>query len=152
LPSIAPSYLYTFVALLAVSSLLVFSFMAYADAFRVSSEVSRLKNLMDQVAAKGTELLTLTSTTNATAEAYLQMPTAIGNKQYWLQLRNDTTKAWLEAGFGNTPVEGTELRVYLPKEASATGYYVGGYGAARLRCYLNAGVPQVRLESSSESD
>jgi hypothetical protein len=152
LPSITPSYLYTFVALLAVSSLLVFSFMAYADAFRVSSEVNRLKNLMDQVAAKGTELLTLTSATNATAEACLQMPTAIGNKQYWLQLRNDTTRAWLEGGFGDTPVAGTELRVYLPREASATGCYVAGYGAVRLRCYLDAGVPQVHLESSSESD
>jgi hypothetical protein len=152
LPSITPSYLYTFVALIAVSSLLVLSFMAYADAFRVSSETRRLKDLMDQVAAKGTELLTLTLSTNATTEAYLQMPTVIGNKEYWLQLRNDTAKAWLEAGFGDTPVEGTELRVYLPKEVLATGYYIGGYGAARLKCYFDAGAPRIRLESSGEMD
>jgi len=152
LPSITSSYLYTFVALIAVSSLLVFSFMAYADALRVSSEVKQLKNLMNYVATKGTELLTLTLTTNATAEAFLQMPASVGNKQYWLQLRNDSSRAWLEGGFGNLPMEETELRVYLPKEASATGCYIGGYGAASLKCFLDAGVPQILLASSGEGD
>lgn len=152
MPSITPSYLYTFAALIAVSSLLVFSFMAYADALRVSSEVKQLKNLMNYVAAKNTELLTLALTTNATTETHLQMPVVIGNKQYWLQLRNDSKKAWLEGGLGNMPIEETELRIYLPKEASATGYYIGGYGAACLKCYVNADVLQIQLTSSSESD
>jgi hypothetical protein len=134
---------------MAVSSLLLFSFMAYTDALRLQPEVMQLKNLMDHVAAKGTELLTLTLTTNATVEAFLQMPASIGNKQYWLRLRNDSAKAWLEGGLGDTPTDETELRVYLPKEASATGYYVGGYGAAYLRCRLNAGVPQLQLTSFS---
>jgi len=150
LPSITPSYLYTFAALIAISSLLFFSFMAYANALRATSETKQLKNLMDYLAAKSTELLTLTLTTNATAEAYLQMPAAIGNKQYWFQLRNDSTRVWLEGGFGNIPIEEAELRIYLPKEASAKGYYIGGYEAACLRCYLNAGVPQIRLTGSSE--
>ncbi|MEM3626646.1 MAG: hypothetical protein QXZ25_01320 [Candidatus Bathyarchaeia archaeon] len=149
LPSITPSYLYTFIALMAVGSLLLFSFMAYTDALRLQPEVKRLKNLMDYVAAKGIELLTLTLTTNATVEAYLQMPPAIGNKQYWLRLCNDSARAWLEGGLGDKPTDGTELRVYLPREATATGYYVGGYGAAHLRCSLNAGVPQLQLTSSS---
>mgnify|MGYP001048611104 FL=1 len=149
MPSITPSYLYTLIALIAVSSLLVFSFMAYADAIRVSSEVKQLKNLMSYVATKSTELLTLTLTTNSTSEAFLQMPEAVGNKHYWLQLRNDSVKAWLEGGFGNMPTEGTELCIYLPKEASAQGYYIGGYGAAYLKCYLDAGVPQIQLTSSS---
>lgn len=150
MPSITPSYLYTFIALIAVSSLLVFSFMAYADTIRVFSETEQLKNLMDYVAAKTTELLTLTITTNATAEVFLEMPAAIGNKQYRLQLRNDSAKAWLEGVFGNIPVEGTEMRVYLPKEASATGYYIGGYGAAHLKCYFSAEFPQIELASSAE--
>jgi len=107
---------------------------------------------MNQVAAKGTELLTLTLATNATTETFLQMPTTIGNKQYWLQLRNDSTQSWLEGGFGNTPTQGTEIRVYLPKGNSATGSYKGGYGAAFLRCYVSGGIPQIFLSSSSESD
>jgi len=151
LPSITPSYLYSFVALIAISSLLLLSFMAYASALRFSSEIGQLKNLIDRVASKSTELLTLAMTTNATAEAFIQMPPSIGDKQYWLQLRNDTSKAWLEGGFGNIPVEGTELRVYLPTEAPATGHYIAGYGAAHLSCYVSAGVPQIQLTGSSES-
>jgi len=152
MPSITPSYLYTFIALIAVSSLLVFSFMAYADTLRVFSETKQLKNLIDYVAAKSTELLTLTLASNATAETFFQMPAAIGNKQYWLLLRNDSAKTWLEGGLGNIIIEGTELRVYLPREASATGYYIGGYGVAYLKCYVSAEVPQIQLASLAEGD
>lgn len=148
MPSIAPSYLYTFIALIAVSCLLVFSFMAYADTLRFSSEVKQLKNLMAQIAAKSTELVTLTLATNATAEVHLQMPIVIGNKQYWLQLCNDSASAWVEGGFGNMPIKGTELQVYLPKEVLATGYYVGGYGAACLACDIDDGAPRIELKSS----
>lgn len=152
MPSITPSYLYTIIALIAVSSLLVFSFMAYADALRVSSEATQLKNLMDYIAAKSTELLTLALTTNATSEAFLQMPTVIGNKQYWIQFHSDSTRVWLEGGFGNTPMEGTEPRIYLPQEASATGCYIGGYGAACLKCHLETGIPQMHLANSSKGE
>lgn len=152
MPSITLGYLYTFVALMAVSSLLIFSFMAYAEALRVSSETRQLKNLMDHVAAKSTELLTLTLAINTTSEAFLPMPVSIGNKQYWLRLCNNSEKTWLEGGLGNVPMEGTELRVYLPKEASATGYYIGGYGAVHLKCYSNASVPQILFINSGDGD
>jgi hypothetical protein len=152
LPTITPSYIYTFVALVVISSLLVFSFMAYADTLRVFSEAKQLKNIMNYVAAKGIELLTVTLTANATAEDFFQMPAAIGNKQYWLRLSNDSANAWLEGGLGNTLSEGTELRVYLPNEVSATGHYIGGYGTAHLKCYVSAGVPKIQLTSSAEGD
>lgn len=148
MPSITPSYLYTFIALIVVSSLLVFSFMNYTEALRASSEVKQLKSLMDYVAAKSTELLTLTLITNATIEVYLQMPTAIGNKQYWIQLNNNSASAWIEGGFGNTPMKETDLKIQLPKETTATGYYIGGYGAACLLCYSDAGVSRIQLNSS----
>ena len=149
MPTITPGYVYTFIALVAVCSLLLLSFIAYADALRVSSEAKQLKNLMSYVAAKSTELLTLTLTTNATSQIFLQMPTSIGSKEYWLQMHNGSVGAWVEGGLGNTPVNGTDMRVYLPEVASATGYYVGGYGAALLQCHLNAGTPTIELESSS---
>ena len=152
MPTITPSYLYTFIALMAVSSLLIFSFMAYAEALRVSSETRQLKNLMDHISAKSTEMLTLTLATNATSETFLPMPASIGKKQYWLRLRSNSDKTWLEAGFGNIPMEGTELRVYLPKEASARGSYIGGYGAVHLKCYSNARVPQILFMNSGDGD
>lgn len=150
MPSVSPSYLYTFIAMLAVGSLLVFSFMAYVNATRFSSETKQLKNLMDYVAARSTELVTLALTTNETAQSCLQMPVTIGSRQYWLQLQNDSENVWIEGGFGDTALEGTGLRIYLPKEANATGYYVGGYGAAYLSCVFSFGVPQLRLENLNE--
>ncbi len=144
-----PSHLYTFIAMIAVSTLLVMSFMAYANTLRLSAEARQLENLIDHVAAKSTELLVLTMATNASCEAFLQMPTAIGVREYWLQLHNDSEKAWLEGGLGNVPTSGAELRVYLPKEASAIGHYVGGYGAAHLRCEIVSDNPQIQLTNSS---
>ncbi|MGQ9529873.1 MAG: hypothetical protein ACUVQX_00050 [Candidatus Bathycorpusculaceae bacterium] len=148
MPHLAPSYLYTFIALITVSSLLIFSFMVYANAMRFSSEIRQLKNLMDSVTAEATELVTLTLTTNATAKVSFQMPTKIGDKQYWLQLSNDSEKAWLEGDFGNSPIEDADLRVYLPKKVWAIGYYIAGHGAAKLECYFDAGVLRIKLASS----
>ncbi len=149
MPTIAPSYLYTFLAMIAVSTILVLSFMTYVSALRISSEAGQLSNLMDHLAAESTDLLTLALVTNTTIETFVQMPTLIGEKQYWLQLRNDSSTAWLEGGFGNQPIDGAALRVYLPQEASATGSYIGGYGAARLECEMNAGYLRIRLAGSS---
>jgi hypothetical protein len=151
-PTVAASYLYTFIALMAVSSLLVFAFTDYAEAFRSSSELRQLQNLMDLVAAKSTETLTLALATNATSRVFIQTPASIGRKQYWLRLENDSEKTWLEGGLGNTPLEGVDLRVYLPKMVLAEGYYVSEYGAARLTCSLIGSVPRVKLATSSESD
>lgn len=152
MPSITPSYLYTFVALIAVSSLLIFSFMAYVNTLRASSETRQLKNLMDHVTAKSIELLTLVRSTNATSESFLTMPTSIGDKQYWLQFRNDSAKTWLEGGLGDVPIEGTELSIYLPQKILATGHYIGGYGSIHLKCYLDMSIPQIFLSNQGGSD
>jgi len=147
MPSITPSHLYTFVALLAVSSLLVFSFMAYTGTLRFSSETKQLKTLMNGIAAKCTELLTLASVTDASVEVFIQMPTAVGSKQYWIQLNNDTVQAWLKGGLGDVPLEQADLRIYLPKEVCATGQYVAGHGAARLECQLVDAIPNIQISN-----
>jgi len=152
LPSITTSYLYTFIALIAISSLLIFSFMAYVNTLCASSETRQLKNLMDHVTAKSIELLTLTLSTNATSESFLITPASIGHKQYWLQFRNDSTKTWLEGGLGDVRIEGTELSIYLPKNILATGHYIGGYGSIHLKCYLNKSIPQIFLKDQGGSD
>lgn len=132
-----------------VGSLLVFTFVDYADAFKSSSEVRRLKGLMDCVAAKGTELVALALGANASADAFIETPQTIGNKGYWLQLLNDSSKTWIEGGLGTTPFEGSDLRTYLPQKASGTGYYISGHGMIRLKCALDAGTAQIQLVDSS---
>ncbi|MEM3579059.1 MAG: hypothetical protein QXL54_02400 [Candidatus Bathyarchaeia archaeon] len=151
MPAITPSYLYTFFALIAVSSILLVSFMHYADAIRFSSETRKLKELMDCVAAEATELLTMALTVNASTETLIQTPAVIGDKQYWLAFRNDSAKAWLEGGFGNTPIETGELRVYLTVKASASGCYISGYGVIRLTCFITTKMEAPRLIISSLS-
>jgi hypothetical protein len=123
--------------------------MAYANTLQFATEARRLKNLMDQVAAKCTELATLTMVTNATAEGFIQMPSAIGNKQYWLRLRNNSANAWIEGGFGSTALDGTDLRVYLPQETSAAGFFLGGHGAAHIECNAVAGALHITLGSKT---
>ncbi|MGQ9624587.1 MAG: hypothetical protein ACUVT9_04370 [Candidatus Bathycorpusculaceae bacterium] len=105
---------------------------------------------MDLLAAKTTELLTLAQTTNATAETFVQMPTTIGDKQYWLQLSNDTARAWVEGGFGDVPQKATELRVYIQRGVLASGCYVATYGAAHLTCQVDGEIAKVTLTSFVE--
>lgn len=135
--------------MIAVSTLLVMSFMAYANVLRVSSEAKQLADIVDHVAARSAELLTLALVTNSTNEAYVQMPAAIGSKQYWLQLRNDSARIWIEGGLGNVPVEGSEIHAFLPGKGRASGHYIGGYGAACIRCNSVAGFVQIQLTNSS---
>jgi hypothetical protein len=151
LPSITPSHLYTFIALIVVSGILILSFMDYAEALRFSSEAKQLKNIMDGVASRCTELVTLALTTNSTNEATIQLPTRIGDKQYWLALVNDTSEAWLEGGLGGTPLQGMDMRVHFPKAGLSTGYYISGSGAAKISSSFNEGFPEIYLTSSSES-
>ena len=152
MPSVSLTYIYTLVALIAISSLLVLSFMVYAEGLRASSETRQLKNLIDSVAYEATELLTITITMNATSERFLEGPTTIGDKQYWLRLRNSSDETWLEGGFGDAPIEGSAFIVHLPNEASATGSYRAGYGAIHLECYLSNDVPQILLTDSYGGD
>lgn len=151
MPAITPSYLYTFFAIIAVSGILLVSFMDYAGAIRHSSEMGKLKDLVDLVAAKATELISLAKAANTTAEAFIEAPAAIGDRQYWLMLKNDSLRVWVEGGLGNMPKEGVGIRVYLPSMALAYGCYVGGYGAILLKCSVNqeVGIPEVQLLGSS---
>lgn len=148
--AITPSYLYTFFALIAVSSILLVSFMDYANAIRFYSETRKLKELMDCVTTEATKLLTMALTANASAETYIQAPTGIGDKQYWLTFRNDSARAWLEGGFGNTPTENGALRVYLTCKAKASGNYISGYGAIRLTCSASEDAPRIIISGLSQ--
>jgi len=147
LPSVASSHLYTFLALTIVSTLLVFSFSSYASTVRTLPEIEQLRNILDHVAAKGNELLTLVTTTNSTVQTFVQLPTTIGYREYWIRIRNDTSNAWVEGALGKIGDGGTEYLVFFPKKVSTSGCYIGGYGPAILECYMNGSIPQLNLSS-----
>jgi hypothetical protein len=115
MPAIASSYIYAFFALISVSSILISSFAAYAATLRTIPEIEQLRNLLEFVAAKGCELVALTSTTNATSKATIQLPSSIGSKQYWVRLGSESTKAWVEGALGKIHEGRVVDRVYLPR-------------------------------------
>lgn len=144
--SAAAGYVYTFAAITAVSTLLLFSFYAYADTLQVIPEMYKLKAVLNRLAAKVTEVSTFTAFTNSTVRSIFEMPSAIGDRAYWVRLRNDSARAWVEGGFGRTPTTDTwDLRVYLPRLLKVSGYYFSGYGFAVLECQMVNGTPTLVL-------
>jgi len=148
MPSIAINHLYTFLALTTVSILLVCSFSLYASTVRSLPEIKQLKNILDHVAAKGNELLTLATATNSTVRTIIQLPSTIGHQEYWIRVRNDTSNAWIEGALGQMRENRTTYQVFLPRKASTSGYYMGGYGSAMLECCMNASILQLNLNSA----
>jgi len=139
--------MYTFVALVAVGTILIATLNTYTNSLRTTSEIEQLENLINHVAANGNELLTIVATTNSSTRVFLQLPGAIGYKQYWIRARNDTTSVWLEGSLGQTIVDEITLQVFLPRKTSASGYFVSGYGPAILEAYMNGSTPQLKLSS-----
>lgn len=141
------SYFYTLVALTSISVLLIFSLSSYTATLRNTTETEQLKNILNGVAAKANELITLVTATDSSISLTVQMPTSIGNQQYWMRLRNDSSNAWLEGSLGQTVGGGEVYQVFLPSKTSASGYFVAGYGPALLECYTNDSTPQLNLAS-----
>jgi len=147
LPSTIPSHIYTMIALAVVGALLVATVNSYTSTLKSTSETEQLRNLLSQVAAKGSELITLTASTNSTAETSVQLPTSIGTQQYWIRARNDSSNSWVEGALGRLTEEEAPNKVYLPKGIIAAGHLVSGYGSAVLEAYMNGSIPHLNLSS-----
>lgn len=147
MPSTIPSHIYTMIALAVIGALLVATVNSYTSTLRSTSEIEQLRNLLSQVAAKGSELTTLAASTNSTAKTSVQLPASIGTKQYWIRARNDSSDVWMEGALGRTTEEEALNRVYLPRGISAIGYVLSGYGSAILEAYMNGSIPQLNLYS-----
>jgi len=135
--------------LVMVGAILTCSLGYHAISLRAAPETAQLKKTLSHIAAKGSELLTLVTTMNSTVHFYLQLPSKIGDKAYWVRICNDSLHAWLEGSLGSPSGPG-RYRVFFPGRVSASGCYIGGYGAAELECYMNGSVPQLNLVSSGD--
>ena len=136
MPTIAPSYLYAIFALITVSGILIFSFAAYASTLRAIPEFEQLENLLDYIGSKSYELVVLTTVANSSSEATLPLPSAIGNRQFWIRLKSESSGTWVEGALGLIHEGNVTSRIYLPKSVSAFGNYSSGYGPALLECYI----------------
>jgi len=147
LPSTVSSYIYTLVALTAVSALLLYSLNSYTLTLRNTSEVDQLRNILNGVAAKANEILTLVTDTNSSLTVYLNLPATIGDQQYWMRMRNDSSSAWVEGSLGQIFEGNVELRVFISPKASTSGYFISTEGQALLQGYVNGSTPQLKLTS-----
>ena len=147
LPSTIPSHIYTMIALAVVGALLVATVNSYTSTLKSTSEIEQLRNLLSQVAAKGSELITLTAFTNSTAETSVQLPASIGIQQYWIRVRNDSSNAWVEGALGQLTEEEAPNKIYLPKGVNAKGHFASGYGSAILETFMNGSIPHLNLSS-----
>jgi Na+-translocating ferredoxin:NAD+ oxidoreductase RnfG subunit len=147
LPSTIASHIYTMVALAVICALLVATLNAYTTTLKNTSEIEQLKNLLNQVAAKGSELLTMAAVTKSQTQAFLQLPAAIGYQQYWIRAANDSARAWMEGSLGEVTEQNAPYQVFLLQGISASGHFVGGYGPAVLESHMNGSTPQLKLGS-----
>jgi hypothetical protein len=148
MPSMIPSYVYTLFASLIVGSIVISA--CALSTLNVKNEAAQqdLSNIAEYVAAESLELVSHAKTDNLTSTLSLTVPSSIGNQRYWIQIANDSSRAWVEVGFGTVPTV-SEQRTYMPAEVSASGTYISGLGTATLQCHFDD--PDVYLNLSGGS-
>lgn len=143
------SYIYTLVALTAVSALLLVSLNSFTFTLRNTSEIAQLKSILNGVSAKANEILTVITANNSSLTIYLDLPTTIGDQYYWMRIRNDSSNAWIEGSLGQMFEDyvNPELRVLIPSKTSTSGCFISTQGQALLQGYMNGSTPQLNLAS-----
>jgi hypothetical protein len=126
--------------------------MAYTNTLRSSSEIRLLKNLINKVASKCSELMTLATLGAPYVRTSLDMPISVGNSQYWIRIANDSDQTWIEGGLGQLTNDYAQLITFLPKGVYATGTFVSSYGPIILECNLEVTPPRLTINGVHESE
>ncbi len=133
MPSIVPGYIYALFASLIVGTIVVGSCGVVAMNMKNIAEKQQLTNLAEYVAAQGNELVLQATRDNVNSTVYLNVPSTVGTDKYWIHLANDSSKVWVEAGFGGIQ-NNTDQRSYIPQQVTASGIYTSFSGLAILKC------------------
>jgi hypothetical protein len=136
MPSIIPSYLYTFFASIIVGTLIITTCAIGVINVKTEAEKQQLSNIADYVATKCMKLVDSAPSDNFTLRSVLDVPPLIGNQRYWVQILNDSSRVMVKAGFGATPGS-SEQWAYIPFALFASGIYVSGSGAVFLQYQSN---------------
>ena len=104
--------------------------LAVANVKREAEE-QQLSTIAKHVAVKSMQLASNAPTDNLTSTINLEVPAAIGNQRYWISIQNDSTRVWVEVGFGNTALQ-NDITASIPSELAASGTYISGSGTAFL--------------------
>ena len=108
------------------------------------SEGQQLSNIAEYVAVKSLQLASSGQADNLTSTASLDIPSLIGNQRYWIRIQNDSTRAWVEVGFGNTVLSSDKV-AYIPVELAASGTYISGSAIPHLQYHSEGTSAQLTL-------
>jgi len=131
--TIIPGYMYSIVAALIVGTIIVSSCALAMTSLRNNAINQQLANVDEYVATQSLILINHVTENGQNATQILDLPTAIGNQEYWVSLAGDSSSAWVESGFGSAVIQ-SQPQIYIPANAAASGVYVSGWGMAVLQC------------------
>ncbi len=131
--SIIPSYVYSLFAALIVGTIIVSTCSLSMVNIKNEAQNQQLANIDEYVAAQSLALLTRTTQNNQNTTQFLDLPSQIGNQEYWIWITNDSSTAWVESGFGTTATQ-SQPQIYIPAEVAASGIFASGWGRAFLQC------------------
>jgi hypothetical protein len=131
--TIIPSYLYSIVASLIVGAIIVSCCAIAMTNLRNSAVTQQLTNVDQYVATQSLILINDVTRNEQNASQILDLPAAIGNREYWISLTKDSSVACIESGFGSVAIQ-SQPRIYIPANVATSGTYVSGWGTAVLEC------------------
>ncbi|MGD0645967.1 MAG: hypothetical protein ABSA75_13760 [Candidatus Bathyarchaeia archaeon] len=132
--TIIPGYMYSIFAALIVGTIIVSSCTLSMVNIKNEAERQQLANIDENVAAQSLTLVTHVTEDGQNTTQFLDLPSQIGNKAYWICIVNDSSSAWVESGFGTNVIQ-SQPQIYIPAEISASGAFISGWGRAFLLCY-----------------
>mgnify|MGYP000580862090 CR=1 FL=1 len=145
MPSIVPGYVYSLFAALLVGVIVVCSCSVATANIKADAEVQQLRNIGKYVAAQSLALISSTSNGQNTMQ-YLDMPSQVGNQPFWIRIANDSSSAWVEMGFGTSPLSNC-MQEKLPAAVTASGGFVSSTGRAVLVCNVENQIATLTLTS-----
>jgi hypothetical protein len=136
LPSIIPSYVYTLFASAIVGTLIISMCGLSVANVKREAEEQQLLSITGYVVVKSMKLASYAPSENVTSTVRLNVPALIGNQRYWIRFQNDSSKAWVEAGFSTASSSGK--RVLIPLEVAASGTCISDSNAAFIEYYSDS--------------
>jgi len=100
---------------------------------RNEAENQQLTNINKYIATQSITLLNQALENNQNTSQILDLPTQVGNQEYWVFMLNDSSAAWVESGFGTTAIL-SQPQTAIPIGVAASGLYVSSWGRPILNC------------------
>ena len=138
MPSEVVTYFHTLLITGIIGVALVAAFQVNSSGIKSSFEDEELTEILETIAAEGTELISLARSTGSTSTLVMRLPISIGERNWWARLVTSSEGSWVEGGFGSEMITSV-VRVWLPRDVSASGDFRGGFGIPELNCLVADG-------------